>query len=82
MWHPGPPQSREVLDQVMAEHHEKLMADLRLLVDLARRQRDEARWKLLLAENEINRLRARIADLEEEALLCASGAHELDIDSN
>jgi hypothetical protein len=70
------------MDQVMAEHHEKLMADLRLLVDLARQQRDEARWKLLLAENEINRLRARIMDLEEEALLCASGAHELDIESD
>jgi hypothetical protein len=58
MWHPGPQQSKEVMDQVMAEHHEKLMSDLRLLVDLARRQRDEARWKLLLAENEIRRLRA------------------------
>jgi hypothetical protein len=70
------------MDQVMAEHHEKLMADLRLLVDLARRQRDEARWKLLLAENEIRRLRARIADLEEKALLCASGAHELVVEDD
>jgi hypothetical protein len=68
MWHPGPPQSKELLDQVMAVHHEKLMADLRLLVDLARRQRDEARWKLLLAENEVKRLRARVAELEEARL--------------
>jgi hypothetical protein len=58
MWHPGPPQSKEVLDQVMAEHDEKLMADLRLLAGLARRQRDETRWKLLLGEIEIRRLRA------------------------
>jgi hypothetical protein len=52
----------------MAEHHGSLMADLRLLVDLARRQRDEARWKLLLAENEVKRLRARVAELEEALL--------------
>jgi hypothetical protein len=68
------------MDRVMEEHHEKLRADLKRALKHAQQERGQLEWQLVLARNEIDRLSARVAELEDEALRCVSEAHDLAIE--